>query len=712
MEYKKIFDLNLNNKKFTIFIDDKGRFTFLEKNNKGEYIYPLLEDFLFLHNVYNNVNPFILYDVNRYSFEEKVRYGIATTMAVVTLLTTSINFGRTIGRLEANVKDGEVVISESPEPYEETEPYYVAINKPSDLDRFFDSEKITPEVVREAINNNENLPKEYKILCHMLLNEISSRYPEADLGVFYLNVKDLKIREITSDDLQKEFKQAGIAANFDVNNSTINIDSTSRREFKAHEIAHNFTVLSKEIDDKYVYKTCTYGHSLDEAMNNKLASLVVKTNSYYQEEAIIDFLSSCVEYDIADYINYGIDYLIISLKNKYPDVDIDFIVKTIDAIKTTNVEFGVVIPFDANMSFIDELFSICQKNVNAYDNCYTAFTKFARVLDYANDRDLVYTYLDRYNEYLKSIGINNIVTSEEVRNKAKELQNISGFAFYNDSFYPLVNHEEVINGNKLFVPKVYKDGEYLNPVGFGEQEFLTRKISYLTYSYPENKDIYNTSLYWEKMAFDTGTFSIRNIKPMRFYYNGEYIGEEFYNKVNVQFGLTNLGEIAYKLVNQNNDIIYASSDDMNHLSAGVSLKTYYETNSAFNSLELTNIFNEDYLKLFIKEKNGLFSNISVVNDKVVIEPKYMLKLNNNGIITYIDVLICKFNINEDGKIELYPYNIVFDIDGDLEYYPTLKEILNHNHILDTNQTEYSMEYDEFMRMIKEYLGNLSENKVR
>ena len=57
---QKLFNIHYNKKVFTIFLCENGRKTFLELSN-GKYIYPLLDDFINLHKIYNGRNPFVSY---------------------------------------------------------------------------------------------------------------------------------------------------------------------------------------------------------------------------------------------------------------------------------------------------------------------------------------------------------------------------------------------------------------------------------------------------------------------------------------------------------------------------------------------------------------------------------------------------------------------------------------------------------------------------
>src|SRR5699024_9000037 len=72
MEYKKLFDIEYNNKTFTLFLGKDKRIAFLEKGEQDKYFYPAFEDFKVLNKIYNVRNPFIFYSSKKAFFKEKV----------------------------------------------------------------------------------------------------------------------------------------------------------------------------------------------------------------------------------------------------------------------------------------------------------------------------------------------------------------------------------------------------------------------------------------------------------------------------------------------------------------------------------------------------------------------------------------------------------------------------------------------------------------
>ena len=87
--YKYLFDINYNNKVFSIFLGDNNHKAFLEiKNNK--YYYPLYDDFLYLNKKFNEHN-YVSFKINKFNFKEKVMIkSTAVALALITVTTASM----------------------------------------------------------------------------------------------------------------------------------------------------------------------------------------------------------------------------------------------------------------------------------------------------------------------------------------------------------------------------------------------------------------------------------------------------------------------------------------------------------------------------------------------------------------------------------------------------------------------------------------------
>lgn len=702
MEYKKIFDITLNNKKFAIFIDDRKRYTFLEIDKDGNYVYPELNDFLMLHNVYNNRNPFIVSMVQKYTYKEKVKF-LSGVLAVLVVVNGAVIVHK-FSNYDAEVKDNELVLEEVV-----ASPSYVEIKKFEDLDAIIG--KVTIEDVHNVIDANNKLPFEYKVFYHQLANEIHYKYPKADLRVLYLNAKDLDVNQIQEEEIQKKYKQSGIAANFCAREHKINAAPDCVKEFKVHELGHTVTTLWLEVDGITYYKTCSQGHALDEAMNNKVTSLIEETTTYKKEGAVLDYLCTCVPFTIEDYINNNIDYLINLLKEKYPDVDVDFIISTLDAMKTTSTDFGVEIALDANISFLDELFLMCQKNVNLEDNVYKPFTNFAKLLDFANDGDLFYTYLDRYNEYLESLGVTNTENSLNVCAIYGELQSVKGFAYDEEGVYPIYVVEKNVNGNIEAVEQIIKNHEVAD--GFhGQASTSESLITYLLYSLPENRDILLENEYWQKVAIESGVLNLSNIKPSNLYWKGKLLGTEYIKNIYLQVGANDKGEIGFILYNNKWDVLYKSLDNMINLSEIIPLRNYLGKTKDKQSVELSTYLNDSYLKWFVINYDYLFINVFVENDKLVVEPMQVINVERDSLGMKASLFEAKLEMAASGNLILYPFNIPINVNIEMEKYPTLREILKAYNILNPDIKEYTIKEEDLVKYVEDYLKVIEVNKAR
>ena len=263
--YKKLFDIKYHNKTFTIFIDDNHRRTFLEKNELGEYIYPTLEDFKVLNNIYNIHNPLIEYDLRKYFFKEKVR--LTSGVLAITLLATALG-----DTLASNFKNYHV---------EETEDSVVvtsvdavkAMNLITDLkelDSILGYSSVTKERVLAAATSNPNLNDYYKEIIYNLVNRVYEEYPSIDLRVFYENVKTLEIRELPENEFHEEFNNYSVA-NYESSKNRINFSSNANLQTIYHEFIH--AMWSFYWPEYGVYRATNYS-ALNEAMTNQVTSLL------------------------------------------------------------------------------------------------------------------------------------------------------------------------------------------------------------------------------------------------------------------------------------------------------------------------------------------------------------------------------------------------------------------------------------------------------
>lgn len=176
-QFKKLFDITYNEKRFTIFVDEHHRCTFLEKSKDGKYIYPTLEDYKALNKIYNEHDPFVLYNVKRYSFKEKVRIGAMLLAVSAVLLSGTVDAQEQEKTYwVVSEEEGNIVVTQKLM----LNPKMVRLSL-NDLESIFGISCVTIEDIDKAIENNTKLDDTFKKLAHNLAVAIYEQEPTADL---------------------------------------------------------------------------------------------------------------------------------------------------------------------------------------------------------------------------------------------------------------------------------------------------------------------------------------------------------------------------------------------------------------------------------------------------------------------------------------------------------------------------------------------------
>ena len=689
--YKKLFDIKYHNKTFTIFIDDYHRRTFLEKNDLGEYIYPTLEDFKALNNIYNIHNPLIEYDLRKYFFKEKVR--LTSGVLAITLLATTLG-----DALATNFQNYQV---------EETEDSVVItsvdavkamhqITDLKELDSILGYTSVRKEQVLEAVNANPNLNNYYKEIIYNLVNRIYEEYPNIDLRVFYENVKTLEIREVDKNDFHNEFNNYSVA-NYVSDQNRINLSSNANLQTIYHELAH--AMYSFYWSEYGVYRATNYS-ALNEAMTNHVTNFLSSNiNTYTNEGLILEYLMSFTDYTYEDYMQYGIEGLISILKEKYPSIDIDYICDCANTIKDTTLNLGLYISLQDCNNLLDELFSLSLLNVNE-QNLYEPFTNFVKLLK--GNQELLNQYLEQYNSYLTTKNY-PIITKEELDTVIDKYRDFSSIIITNEGTYigkiNSDNHYEIIDGNNKKEISSKEIKQILSLKSF-EKEFET--------AYLKDKDLLGTSTFWDRLIDGYAKENNLYLNEIAIYINNRFICNEQLDDLKIQVGLNENKEIGFIITNKENAIIYTNSDTLLNVSNYVSLTSYIrEFSLNKNKLELSYILNEAYL-LEIEKNNQIFKNIEINNNEITITPLYILSIPNTNTRTYLSYF--KITKEETGTI-LWPVGTTLDIDYDGDDIG-LYTILSHYNLLNEEEQEYSFTEEELKSLITNYLEELQETKAR
>ena len=426
--FKKLFRIEYNNKEFDVFSDQYRRKTFLEINNDGKYIYPLFDDFIVLYRAYNQRNPFIVYDGERlpihhkpkgYKLKEFVRIyiGSLSTICMAFPIAALITGYTSSSYLTLEYKDHELNIKKVPVSG-------TVINHTNQLDGILGS-SVTVEEVINTINGNEKLNDYYKQYAINFVQFISNKYPDADLRIFNDNMKNIYV------DVREDEKMSkNIAGSY---NSIIN-EIELRESYRengmtiTHEFAHSF---HHWIEDEVGFpkvRSEFAGFSLDEAMTNVVISGMYDTKTYKREMKILSYLMSFVDYSYYDYEREGIAKLIDMLKQKFPQVDIDYIIDVSDAMTNSSRYLDNNLKIESNEDFLNQLFNLTILSIDfESNNIYHPFINYMKLFDIEKSGEILSKYLEEYNDILRLNGIDDELIINDVNNFSSMILDFESF---------------------------------------------------------------------------------------------------------------------------------------------------------------------------------------------------------------------------------------------------------------------------------------------
>lgn len=606
--YQKLFPIEYNNKNFMIFIDENHRKTFLEINNEGKYEYPLLEDFLALNKIYNQKDPFICY-AQKYTFKECVKALKGATLNILSVVIMLNSMPSALAtEIKADIQDESVILTSSSDPITKEE---IEITDLKDLDKYLGKKEVTKEIVLEAINSNSNLSPKYKRIAIKLLNAITESNPNADLRIFYENIKTMHSVEYTIEEFRKAFPDApGAGAQYNAKTNTITSIDEVPIELLYHEMAHAFHYLYREQDNKMIYRKDN-NTALDESMTNKVASLVTPVaKSYEFSDTILEYLNSRVNFSITDYNNKGTDDLISKLKAQYPNIDFDYISNTLKTINEYLIYQGKTVAIDQCEEFLNELFSICLQEVSI-QNGYEPFSSFAKVMYNSRNPELVFDYLDLYNAKLQKIGYSKIIPKSDALAKFRIYKNATGLGYEDANFFPIIFQA---NEDLKIINKDGSTSIKSKHHGFASTFDFPSIISSNMFS---SYDEFGTPKFWSKLNNDIKLISPHNYSPIPIYQDGEYLFNVNLNNLYIQVGITKDSQIGYIISNKNSELIYSSHDEFLSISNKISLPIYVRQFSEYISqLDLSDILNVEYLTSF-QAKTSSFNNFSIENKNLI-----------------------------------------------------------------------------------------------
>ncbi len=694
MTYKKLFPIEFNHKKFMIFLDENKRRTFLEIDENGNYAYPSIDDFIALHNMFNQKNTHVFYAVRKFSFKEKVKKGAMGLLSVVVILSNLPRASASEFKIDA--QDASFTITETDSI--ENLKYTNIFEDISDLDDYFGS-KVSKDMVLEAINNNVNLNAKYKRIATKLLNAITAKYPDINLRIFYENIKTMNVIEYTEEEFRKIFPDAiGGGAQYNKFTNTITAINTVHIELLYHEMFHAWHHFYRNDNDIYLERQEKY-NGFDEPMTNDGASHVSYTHSYNFSTQILNYLRTIVDFDLQDYNDLGIKNLISKLYAKYPNVDFDYIA---EAAKTANhnlIYNGKPTYIDNCEDLLDELFDICLREASV-EKGYKSFNNFAKIFSLAKNTELVFEYLEKYNAHLQSLGCQTLISPSEARAKYQKYKDANGLGYNDNEIFPIMYDIE----NDV-ITKISDNGNVIlhDRCGYNVPFDFPSLVSSSMFS---DYDNFGSSKYWQKLNKENGIISPHLHKSIPIYLNNQLLMNSKMSGLYLKIGKTKDHKIGFILLDNNSNVLYQSASELINESDSVLFSWYINPFSEYiEKLDLEDVLNEDYLKM-VQTANNTFKNIETVDGNIIIIPDYTIsieqEIDQEKVKESYSLADCLIT-STDGIVRINGTNISFNSILPLTNPIGLKDVLASFNVLDENTLEYYFTVDEIISMIKNYI---------
>ena len=412
---KELFRINYKNKNIIILLDNQNKKVFLEEKEDGALVCPPIGIFIELYKIYN-IKDETLYETKK----EKLIKNKSIKRSILEIVKI---YAIVIPLTLSSIKINDMFTREN---YVYSEQYKI-------LNELY-PKKVTKEDVIEVINNNPNLTEEYKKIAKDQLEEFLIKDPAMNLRIYYENMKDIIVDDNVPE-LLMSLHGEYVVGYYSARDNKIGLLSGVDDKTKMHEFAHAGHCFFLEIGEKVIIINDFSGRSLSEAMNNKMISVTdQEPHSYHNEAYLLDFFMENVDnYNVHSYTEYGIQSLIDELKEKYPEVNVNYLTEFIDARKITTIKLGIQKDYIEEKKLLDELFKITLSNIDK-ENYYSSFDSFAKLLEkfglYAGKESKAATLKKQYlKEYIDYIG------KKEYSLQDKSLHDLNSIIYINNSFY-------------------------------------------------------------------------------------------------------------------------------------------------------------------------------------------------------------------------------------------------------------------------------------
>lgn len=343
-EYKKVLVFEYKNKKYEMFLDNNNRKFFMKKDNNGNLAYVTDAEFAELTIFFTSVPKImkIVKDSKINIIPKVISKGITVALSLSVLTAGLSNLGLKVDSIFPSQTTSEVIETEedlkkyvslaeegSQKASIDTYEYngngkILEIYDMEYLDMAFENENIDIYSLKKAIYENDSIPDTFKSVLNNYAEDLVAKYTNIDLRVFYNNLKDLKVKECSKDEI---YEKTGVNDSYgcyvrDTNEiyvlEGIDYDKNSwARQVIYHELSHCLRIGNYQIDGIKV-KVLPEGQTFNnEIAAEALNSLFAVSLFDYEEDSIAYQLQSnyykimldCMDnYDLSDYINHSLSY--------------------------------------------------------------------------------------------------------------------------------------------------------------------------------------------------------------------------------------------------------------------------------------------------------------------------------------------------------------------------------------------------------------------
>lgn len=592
LAYKKMFEIKYNNKTFAIFLGKNNQRIIMEVVD-GKYVNPLKDDFFALNEIYNNKDRSILAKKKPLTFKEAVfTFSLgALSMLVLPPAIECVDIAFQEVCFLASLDDD------------------TRISDIETLEKYFDLDAVTFHEVIKAINSNANLQSKYKTMMEKFATYMNFFQPDFDLRIFAENAKDIEF-VVTSSEKIKNHAGKNVAAYYSIKENKIYITNNSTDETIYHEIAHTAHCLHAIRNNNNYYRSAKTGDALDEAMNVLVTkNIAPEESAYFNERMFLDYFNKCTGFNLENYNKYGINRLIEMLEDKYPKVDINYIVTCLDSLNDSSIQ-GIELEENSYADVVAETFKICLNNMSKdMEDIYAPLRDFLGVCRVFGNFDTYYgIYLEKYNIELEKLGYKDIISYEDILRKIVNYESVNTVAINEEGEVRLLNLIDLEATDALSEEDI--------PIEEYEDFRLQTEIknSFLKIMALSAKKIDDD--FWLDLieTFDLARYQDYHKVDLTF--NGQVLENCFINDCKLFLTENQQGELGFLLENKTGEVIYQSDEKAVRALVYIEPSDYFYASSV-KEIKLDKYLSDEYLTMYVKYNRTY--KLAIIDNKVVFD---------------------------------------------------------------------------------------------